>query len=54
MKKEVTIKEDIAAFYKNTGKELWIYNGLFRNKVLSIKKKIKPLSCVKLMLNMLY
>lgn len=53
MKKEVTIKEDMAAFYKNAGKELWIYNGLFRNKVLSIKK-IKPLSCVKPMLNMLY
>lgn len=23
MKKEVTIKEDMAVFYKNTGKELW-------------------------------
>ena len=45
MKKEVTIKEDMAAFYKNAGKELWIYNGLFRNKVLSIKKDKAIIMC---------
>lgn len=45
MKKEVTIKEDMAVFYKNTGKELWIYNGLFRNKVLSIKKDKAIIMC---------
>ena len=45
MKKEVTIKEDMVAFYKNAGKELWIYNGLFRNKVLSIKKDKAIIMC---------
>lgn len=31
--------------YKNAGKELWIYNGLFRNKVLSIKKDKAIIMC---------
>lgn len=45
MKKEVTIKEDMTAFYKNAGKELWIYNGLFRDKVLSLKKDKAIIMC---------
>lgn len=38
MEKKVTIKEEMDNFYKNAGKDIWVYIGLFGNKVLSIKK----------------
>jgi hypothetical protein len=39
MEKKVTIKEGMDIFYKNAGKDIWVYIGLFGNKVLSILKK---------------
>ena len=38
MEKKVTIKEGMDIFYKNAGKDIWVYIGLFGNKVLSILK----------------
>lgn len=51
MEKKVTIKEGMDIFYKNAGKDIWVYIGLFGNKVLSILKKTKVLLHVKTMLN---
>lgn len=45
MKKEVTLKEDMAAFYRNAGKKIWFYFGLLKNKVLSIKKDSAIIMC---------
>ena len=33
MEKKVTIKEGMDIFYKNAGKGIWVYIGLFGNKV---------------------
>lgn len=50
MEKKVTIKEEMDNFYKNAGKDIWVYIGLFGNKVLSIKNT-KALLYAKTMLN---
>lgn len=50
MEKKVTIKEGMDIFYKNAGKGIWVYIGLFGNKVLSILKT-KVLLHAKMMLN---
>lgn len=47
---EIVIKGEMADFYKNAGKDIWVYIGLFGNKVLSILKT-KVLLHAKTMLN---
>lgn len=45
MEKKVTIKEGMDIFYKNAGKGIWVYIGLFGNKVLSILKNKGVIAC---------
>lgn len=45
MEKKVTIKEEMDNFYKNAGKGIWVYIGLFGNKVLSMKKDKGVIIC---------
>lgn len=45
MEKKVTIKEGMDIFYKNAGKDIWVYIGLFGNKVLSILKNKGVIAC---------
>lgn len=45
MEKKVTIKEGMGIFYKNAGKDIWVYIGLFGNKVLSILKNKGVIAC---------
>ena len=45
MEKKVTIKEGMGIFYTNAGKDIWVYIGLFGNKVLSILKNKGVIAC---------
>lgn len=42
---EIVIKGEMADFYKNAGKGIWVYIGLFGNKVLSILKNKGVIAC---------
>lgn len=45
MEKKATIKEGMDNFYKNAGKDIWVYIGLFGNKELYIKKDKGVIAC---------